>query len=82
MSRLAPIVLFESEVVIWGKPIQHHPPAAQTDQARLLNVATAWRSATCEGRPRLASLRVRNLPASLEGVLSGLTRLPPGRCRR
>ena len=29
----------ESEVVIWGKPIQHHPPAAQTDQARLLNVA-------------------------------------------
>jgi hypothetical protein len=60
----------ESEVVIWGKPIQHHPPAAQTDQARLLNVALTLKIEMQDGRRFSATLSSQGASEKLVGIIS------------
>jgi hypothetical protein len=52
------------------KPIQHHPPAAQTDQARLLNVALTLKIEMQDGRRFSATLSSQGASEKLVGIIS------------
>jgi hypothetical protein len=60
----------ESDAIIWGKPIQHHPPVAQTDQARLLNVALTLKIEMQDGRRFSATLSSPAASEKLVGIIS------------
>jgi hypothetical protein len=60
----------ESEAVIWGKPVAHHPPAAQTDEARMLNVPLTLKIEKQDGRRFSATLSSANASEKLVGIIS------------
>jgi hypothetical protein len=60
----------ESEAIIWGTPIKHHPSAQQTDPARLINVPFTLKIDKQDGRRFSASLSSQRANETLVGVIS------------
>jgi hypothetical protein len=60
----------ESEAIVWGKPIPHHPPVQQTDPVRLTNVSFTLKIDNQDGRRFSATLSSERANETLVGVIS------------
>jgi hypothetical protein len=60
----------EAEAIIWGKPMKHHPPVQQTDQARQLNNSLTLKIETQDGRRFAATLSSQYSSEKMVGIIS------------